>query len=355
MTNASYYEHGGDLYSRPVRLDFSSNLNPLGMPAGVRQVLLRAPELASAYPDPRCRQLSAALAGALGVVEQQLLVTAGASDLIMRLCQALRPRRALVTAPCFSGYERALAAVGAQIVRHTLREEDGFALTESILGCIDEHTDLVILCTPNNPTGLTVPLPLIEQAAQRAQDCGAVLLLDESFLPFTDEPSALPLLERYQNLVIASSFTKIYAIAGLRLGFGLCANSALLERIEQAGPEWAVSTLAQEAGRAALADEDFIPRTRAFVAESRAELSGGLRALGMRVVDGQANYLLFQSGAELLEPLLERGILVRPCARYSGLDANWYRVAVRTPQENRQFLAALGALRASREEDRHDR
>lgn len=355
MRAPGYFDHGGDVFSRPVRLDFSSNLNPLGMPEGVHRVLQRAPELASAYPDPACRRLSAALAEALGVGEQQLLVTAGASDLITRVCQALRPRRALVTAPCFSGYERALAAVGAQLQRHPLREEDGFALTESILERIDSGLELLVLCTPNNPTGLSTPHPLLERIACRAQACGTVLLLDESFLPFTEEPSARGLLERFCNLVIAGSFTKIYAIAGLRLGYGLCADTGLLQRIEQAGPEWAVSSLAQEAGLAALADGEFVSRSRAFVSAARQELAAELRALGLRVVDGQANYLLFQSKVELLVPLLEQGMLIRPCARYSGLDASWYRVAVRAPQENRQLAAAIAALLAAREEDPHER
>ena len=354
MRNTSYYTHGGDVYSAPVRLDFSSNLNPLGMPNAVRSALAHAEELAGAYPDPRCRKLKAALARVLGVSERHVLVTAGASDMIMRVCQAVRPQRALVTAPCFSGYERALEAVGAQVLRHELEEAEDFALTERILSCLDSSVGLALLCTPNNPTGLTIPLALLEQIAQRAQRCGTVLLVDERFLAFAGAPSARSLLERFENLVIVDAFTKIYSLAGLRLGFGLCPDECLLARIECSGPEWAVSALAQQAGCAALEDTGFIAQTRAFVTGARQQLASELRARGLRVIDGEANFLLFQSAVELFEPLLDQGILIRPCARYHGLDESWFRVAVKTPEDNAQLIRALDTVLQQDKEIRHD-
>lgn len=353
----SYFEHGGNTFTRPVRLDFSSNLNPLGMPAAAREALarsLREPErIAAAYPDPHARRLTGALAEALELPERYILCTAGASDMITRTCLALRPRRALVTAPCFAGYERALVGAGCAIMRHRLRASEGFDVTERILEDLEAcyGVQLVILCTPNNPTGRLIDLSLIQRIVKAAAERGAHVLLDETFLGFSGAPSARSLLEGNPNLIIVDALTKLYALAGLRVGFGLCADAQLLARIERAGAEWPITTLAQDVGCAALADAAFPRRTRTFISDERERLAGALRATGAEVVSPHANFILLKSPRELFKPLLDQGILIRPCARYQGLDDTWYRVAVRLPHENDQLVEAVKAIEAIRPVD----
>ncbi len=341
------FEHGGDIYSHPGAVDFSANINPLGMPDAVRAALVGSVDAYAAYPDPSCRELTQAIAEREGLPVDHILCTAGATDFMTRACLALRPRRALVAAPCYAGYEQALSQVGADVRRHALREENGFLVTADLADDLDKGIDLVFVASPNNPTGRTVARPVLTSLLDRARSLGAAVVLDESFIDFTEVPSAASLTDAYPNLLVMKSFTKMYAIAGLRLGYGICAELLLMRRLRAAGQAWAVSTPAQVAGLAALSDPGFARRARAFVGSERERLAGGLAGYGLEVVPGEANYLMFRSPVPLYEALLARGILVRRCENYHGLEGGlWYRVAVRTHEENDLLLVGLGEVLA---------
>ena len=189
------YAHGGDLVTARSRfpgeiLDFSANLNPLGMPEPVRLAARAAVEESVHYPDPLCRALAAGIARRDGTTPGQVLCGNGAADLIFRLAFSRRPGRALVTAPTFAEYECALAAVGCRTERFSLRQEEDFRLGEGFLEAIRPGVDLVFLCEPNNPTGLTTPRPLLERILARCQAAGALLVVDECFGGFLDRPEA---------------------------------------------------------------------------------------------------------------------------------------------------------------------
>ena len=353
------FDHGGDVYTHEGVLDFSASLNPLGMPEAVKEALRVSIDRWDAYPDPECRALTAALARVHGVDEPQVLVTAGATDLMSRVCLALTPRLALVTAPCYSGYEKAFERVGAfseqssasasppapfQLLRHQLREDEGFAFTERILDDIVPGVEMVFLANPNNPTGRTIGPILLERILERCVEAGARLVIDECFIDFTEAESAIPLVEKFPNLIVMRAFTKLFALAGLRLGYGVCADKALMARLREVGQTWAVSTPAQVAGLAALGVEGYPERTREYVARERERLVAALEESGMRVIPSEANYLLFKSPIELYGPLLDRGILIRRCANFEGLDESWFRIAVRTHGENERLVSALGEV-----------
>lgn len=341
--------HGGDWAGYAAEygglpLDFSANVSPLGVPDGVRTAIAAAAAGADRYPDPLCRALGAAIAQREGVPPEWCLCGNGAADLIFRAVLARRPRRALVTAPTFAEYEAALRVVGCQVQAYPLREQNGFCLDEAFLACITPDVDLVFLCEPNNPTGRTTPRPLLLRIAQRCREAGALLVVDECFNDFLDDPAAHTLkgaLGQCPGLLLLKAFTKLYAMAGVRLGYALCADAAFLERMRQAGPPWAVSSLAQAAGQAALKETAYVERVRALTAGERPWLAAGLEALGLRVAPGEANFLLFRCETPLAQPLRQRGILLRSCANYTGLDGTWYRTAVRTRAENERLLQAL--------------
>ncbi len=343
------FGHGGDVFTAqavsggPV-LDFSANLNPLGMPPEVSRAALEAACTQPGYPDPLCRALRAAIARGDGVEEEQVLCGNGAADLIFRLAYALRPRTALLTAPSFSEYAGALEQAGCDVRYHFLDRARSFDPDERLLDGL-EGVQLVILCSPNNPTGRLVPRDLLLRVALRCREAGAVLMVDECFLPLSDRPEGglAPWLEEYPNLVLLRAFTKSYAMAGLRLGYCLCADGELLERMARSGPPWSVSAPAQAAGLAALARPDWPALARAEIAQNRPGLAAGLAELGAEVVPGQANYLLFRlpGVTDLADRLLNRGILIRPCGNYQGLSKDYYRVCVRPEQENGRLLAAM--------------
>ena len=346
--------HGGDWAGYRAEfgydaLDFSANVSPLGLPAGVAAAITNALPTADRYPDPLCRELRAALAGAEGVPADWILCGNGAADLIFRLVLAVRPRRALLPAPTFAEYEAALQTVGCAVQRVFLREENEFAVTEEFIDAVTTETDIVFLCQPNNPTGQVTPPALVERLVRRCAECGAVLVVDECFLDFLpdrDAWTAKQLLRAAPQLIILKAFTKLYAMAGVRLGYALCGDATLLEKMRGAGQPWAVSSLAQAAGLAALQETAYADAVRALIAEQRPRMAAGLRALGLRVMDGQANYLLFRATPDFGEKLRRRGAVVRSCANYPGLDAAWYRTAVRTAEENTRLLPIMGEILA---------
>ena len=341
------FTHGGDwaAYERKygrAALDFSSNVSPLGVPEGVRRAVRAAAERADRYPDPACRALRAAIAAEEDAERAWVLCGAGAADLIWRAVYAAQPRKALVTAPCFGEYEAALRGVSREVRR--CPPDGEFRLGEAFLSAIDGQVDLVFLCQPNNPSGVSINPMLLRRVAARCAETGARLVLDECFTGFLDSPEQYSLageLASYSGLVILKAFTKLYGMAGLRLGYALSADTAFLDAMGRQGPPWSVSTPAQEAGLAALADRSYPEQVRELIRRERPLLARRLSALGLRVIPGEANFLLFRGPEGLKEALERRGILLRCCADFSGLDGSWYRTAVRTREENEALLAAL--------------
>ena len=337
--------HGGDLYTRPVRLDFSANINPYGTPPEVKEALLRSAELLLHYPDPYCRELTAAIGDFEQVPRSHILCGNGAAELIFSYCMALKPRKAMVLSPCFSEYETALHTVGCQVDHYLLYRERNFDLTEDFLPLLRSWDgDVLMLCNPNNPTGRIIDPALLEQIALLCREKGIRLFVDECFLDLTEGGEALSLknrLEQWPHVLLLKAFTKSYGMAGLRLGYCLCADAELLRVMGRAVQPWNVSIPAQKAGVAALKQREFVRRAKECIAEQRQYLLEALEGLGLQPVDSRTNYILFYSVRELKQPLLEKGILIRDCSNYPGLTRGWYRIAVKLPEENRALIGAM--------------
>lgn len=345
-------EHGGDWAGfqgeyGAMPLDFSANVSPLGPPLGVLRAAAEALNGVERYPDPLCRGLRCALAQRLEVPEDWILCGNGAADLIWRLVETLRPRRALLPVPAFSEYAAALGRWGCAVTEYPMAQEHGFRLEEGILEAITPEIDLLLLCQPGNPAGRTIEPGLLRRILERCAACGVRLAVDECFLDFLDRPEAYTLLPALEGnrLILFRAFTKFYGMAGLRLGYCLSAEGALLENMRLGGQPWAVSTPAQAAGIAALEEEEYALALRQLIQTQRPLLSAGLTAAGCRVIPGEANYLLFYHPDPTLDDQLRRrGILIRPCRNYTGLGAGWYRVAVRTEAENQRLLQEIGGI-----------
>lgn len=343
MLYESKNPHGGDRGGRNIKLDFSVNTNPLGPPEAVRRAVVESADLLDQYPDPHCRALVKALSAHEGVAQRHILCGSGAAELIYAYCAAAKPRRALELAPTFSEYASALEAAGCPVERWRLRAEDGFALKEDFLAQLAAGDwDAVFLCNPNNPTGRPIDPALLEEICRLCRRRGVRLFLDECFLDLSEGGQSMKrLLEDVPELFLLRAFTKTYAMAALRLGYCLSADRALLAAMSRAVQPWNVSIPAQLAGAAALGEEGYLERARQLIREERAYLAAELEKSGLAPCPSQANYLLFYSARALREPLLEKGILIRDCSNYQGLGPGWYRVAVRTHEENRALLEAL--------------
>ena len=340
------FEHGGDVWARPGALDFSASLNPLGMPGRAVEALRASVRLFERYPDPHCRELERALAAFERVDSAWVLACAGATDAIGRLCGLRRGGRALVCAPAYLGYEQALVQADMDTVRFVLDEGDDFVVGRSLAVAIDEGIDLVFLASPNNPTGRCLDRDVLLACLERAGEQGALVVLDECFVDLTAQQGSNELLAQFPHLVIVKALTKSFALAGLRVGYALCSDGVLLSRLRASGQPWAVSVPAQVAGVACLSEEGYLERSRHLIARERSRLCDALRGYGLHVLPSDANYLLFQADEELDGRLLAKSILIRSCENFVGLGRGWYRIAVRTPEENDRLIEALDEVMA---------
>lgn len=273
--------HGGDRYGDGIALDFSANVSPLGTPKCVTEAIERSlPELYR-YPDPYCRALVQAIARYEGVPGEFILCGNGASELIYAYCEAVRPGRAMELAPTFSEYSLALQRRGCGVVRFALSQEEKFDLQERFLARLArEKIDALFLCNPNNPTGRLIAGGLLEKILRVCRENNIALFVDECFLSLSDGGTDLtPFLREFPQLFVLKAFTKSFGMAGLRLGYGLSADGALLRKMSAAVPPWNVSALAQAAGVAALGDAEFLERNRAVIRARRRGSKNGCGSL----------------------------------------------------------------------------
>ena len=335
--------HGGDIYQDNITLDFSANTNPLGTPPCVIAAAREALEHADRYPDPYCRALVRAIAEYEGVPASNILCGAGAAELIYAFCAATKPERAAELAPTFSEYSTALALNGCEIRRYALRQGNDFLPDKEFLKFLQtEQPEAVFLCNPNNPTGRLLPTALPEEIAAFCKEKNIRLFLDECFLELSDGRESLKgRLAEFPGLFILKAFTKTYGMAGLRLGYCLSTDAALLGRMAELTPPWNVSSVAQAAGVAALRERAFLDETLALVRAERPRLKAELEALGLWVCPSEANFLLFRGPEDLQLQLRRRGIALRDCTNFPGLGPGWYRAAVRTHRENEKLISVM--------------
>ena len=338
------YLHGGDVYRRPVELDFSINVNPFGMPEAVRQAAMEGVRQSERYPDWAAEKLCRAAAERFQLPVSAVLPGNGAAELIYALTSALRPRRGFVLAPGFMEYEQALAAQKARVYRIPLREEENYQPDVSeILTALDEmgEEDLLFLCNPNNPTGTVLPREQLLLILEKVEQKNGYLTMDECFLPFLLEEEALtlvPWLTSHPRLCILRALTKIYAMPGLRLGLLLSGNEELIHRIRQQLQPWNVSVPAQLAGEKAFSQKDYVEKTKRYIAAERAWLVEEMRSLCEKVFPGSGNFIFFRADPALGSGLLERGILIRDCSSFAGLRKGDYRICVGKHEDNLTVL-----------------
>ncbi len=337
--------HGGDVYAGDIDLDFSANTNPFGLPEGVQTAISACLEVLDRYPDPYCRKLISAIAAHEGVPKEFILCGNGAAELIYSYCEAVQPKTALELAPTFSEYSLALERAGCEVRRHLLREDEGFAVTERLLSDIEKlRPDAVFLCDPNNPTGrLTDPL-LKAELLETCARLGIRLFADECFLDFTGGKSYVGKASSYPNLTVLKAFTKIYGMAGIRLGYVISLDAELLKKMSRTVQPWNVSTIAQEAGTAALRETGYIEKTKRLIEKERPRIAGELSSLRLTVFPSDANFLLLKSDPCLGTELKKRGIALRDCSNYVGLGSGFFRSAVKLPEQNDRLIEAIRGI-----------
>ena len=341
--------HGGDIYKYQIKnkeeiIDFSANINPLGICEGVRAALHEAIYMVHNYPDPNHRKLKQAISEYEDVSKEQIVCGNGAADIIFRLVYSRKPKKALLLAPTFSEYEEALKSIDCEIIYYRLKEENEFEFKENIVKIIDKTFDMVWICNPNNPTGKVASSSILQSILDECEKKDILLVIDECFNDFLDNPEEYSLKNKIDspNLLILKAFTKMYAIPGVRLGYAM-SDPNIIKQIEKTGQAWSVSGIAQHVGCAAVKETAYVQKTRSVIKKERIYLEEELRSIGFKVYSSKANYILFKSyhKIDLMKKLQDYNILIRSCENYNELDETYYRIAVRTEKENKILIDTL--------------
>lgn len=341
------YIHGGDVYGKNVKYDFSININPIGMPESSKEAILKGIKQVEVYPDYNCTNLKKKIAQKKALNENQILIGNGAAEVIFALCQMIRPKNALAVAPCFGEYEKAVKSVGGKMYYNLIFPKDDFIVQESFLLEIQKHIDLVFICNPNNPTGKRIPKKLLELIIERCRETDTYLCVDECFLPFGKEEKEETLLgNNYEKLIVLRAFTKIYGMPGIRLGYAYFGSEKEKQRVSKVLQPWNVSVLAQLAGEAAIEEEEYLKKTWELVKVERAFLKKEMeKGLCKKVYDSDANFLLFEAEKDLAEKFLERKIMIRDCSNFPNLTKGFFRICVGKHEKNLELLRCWKEIR----------
>jgi threonine-phosphate decarboxylase len=328
------------------------------MPETVRTAAEQAISLSVHYPDPEYRVLRETLAerenallldGEISpyILPQHIICGNGAAELMFALAAARKPQKALLAVPSFFEYEQALGILDCEICHYYMKKEDEFSLGEAFLDAVEAGTDVIVLGNPNNPTGRILEKGFLEQLLKLCRRKNILLVLDESFFDFLCEQdqaqtfSGVSKILEYPNLFVLKSFTKMYAMPGLRFGYGICSDIELLKKMRLVMQPWNVSIPAQEAACAAAGELAFARESAHLVSQNRAAVKKDLEQSGYRVFPSGANFLLLEGDEHLKEICLEHGFLIRDCSNFPGLSKGFFRICIRSEEENRELLQVL--------------
>ncbi|NDV22350.1 cobyric acid synthase [Desulfovibrio sp. JC022] len=352
-TEKRKYAHGGNLRQLADRagcpssdiVDFSANINPLGPPAWLQQEVVKALAEVDRYPDPECSELTLAACEKFSVWPTECVAGNGASELISAIARVGGFKRAVIPVPCYVDYERSCKLAGLKTEHIPLDPQRGFAPDfDTLSSFLAAAPALVFLAQPNNPTGTAFDPAELKALARKHPDSRFVI--DESFADFVPGLERLA-GQRPPNVITVVSMTKFYAIPGLRLGLAFGSPEIIME-IKNVLPCWSVNILAQKVGLRCLRDEEYERKTIETTVRLREELVRGiLEVPGIRALPSQANFMLCQvqrvgmDASGLIEHLIKNRVAVRHCDNFDGLDSTYFRIAVRTEEENRVLLDGL--------------
>jgi len=360
--HAPPYPHGGNIYAFarardvvPERvLDFSASINPLGIPRRAIKAYRHTLSRIVHYPEPYAESLTAGLAAYHGLDPGAILVGNGSTQLIFLLSRFLAARRILLVSPLFSEHDTAFRVSGARVERLFLRPPAFTCSLEQMREALTGGYDALVLTNPNSPTGVAMSRGQVEELARLCRRARTRLIVDETFVDWIEEESIKHLAAHNSHVIVLRSLTKFFAVPGLRVGY-LITHPRLVARLRRHLEPWSVNTVAQTVALACLQDREFARRSRAFLAQEREWLFAQLAAgQGLHPFPSRVNFLLVRITARgydapaVVQLLAEKNLLVRDCTNFPGLGRKFFRVAVRTRQENRRLLIALRALFSQR-------
>ena len=345
-------KHGGDLityekYYDGDLIDFRSNINPLGPPKGLYEELIKGFPTLTSYPDIKYRHLKSSIAKYLKCPIENVVVGNGAVDIINNFISMFP--RIVVLLPSFLEYEQRASVYNKEIIRLNYREDFTLDL-ESIKGNI-RTGDLLILGNPNNPTGLRIEKDILIKLYKIIRAKNAYLLLDEAFYEFCPKDyDSIEIFKEYSfaNIGIIRAATKFFGLPGIRLGYG-CISQESIEEYKKVELPWSINALADIAGRYIFKCKNYIEESKAYIERERQFLSRELGNIdGIENFPTHTNYILIKllkwNEEYIFNYFLKRGLLVRKCSSFNGLDDSYIRVAIKNRKDNEKLIEIFKEL-----------
>jgi len=350
-------KHGGYYGKQKDMIDFSVNLNPLGFPETARAFMTEQLQRLEHYPEPHSIEARESLAHRLLLRPEQVIMGNGATELIYLFARAIKAKKVLLLQPTFNEYERAFKQYGADCDYHHLNKEDNFPLDcKALLEEIRVNKpEVVVICNPNNPTGSYIEMEKLEKILLTLNTYSGYLLVDESFAEFEDQPTAISYLDN-PNLFLIRSLTKFYAIAGIRLGYGL-GHESLISQLNAYKEPWTLNAFASHMVPYLLEDSVYQTQTREWYVKEKAYMEEQLQKIAfLNMVPSHANFFLCHTSIpskKLMSLLIEHGIYIRTCEDFIGLKDQYIRLALRSRPENVHLIKTLKSISLDTHQKNH--
>jgi len=353
--------HGGNIYrfieERSIRMDevidFSASINPLGVPESAIRAINENIKYSCHYPDPEARHITQELAMHFDIEPNSIICGNGSTELIYLIARALKPRKVLIPAPTFSEYERACRTAGykLRVASYKLKEKNNFDLDpdDFISSLVTYHLslpcDMAFLCNPNNPTGRLMKKEDVLKIAEAARGLKCYLVVDEAFIDFVPEESVIKEVQNNPYLIVLRSMTKFYALSGMRIGYGIFPQN-ILDTVKKHKEPWTVNTIAQTAGIAALNDAGYKNQTFKIMRNEKKVLEDGFKLLDITYFPSTVNFYLIkhENAQKIISSLRNRGVMIRDCSNFMGLDSSYMRIAVKSNKDNMKLLKELAYI-----------
>ena len=326
-------------------VDFSANINPLGPPPILREKWEQLFEVVSDYPDPKGQQLKKKLAEKEKIQESQILIGNGGAELISLIGRLLAGKKVVIVQPAFSEYEEA-CQINSCTVEYFQLTADQWELNIKALSEKLKDADALFLCNPCNPTGVYYDKSTLIELMKQCQKQHCLFIIDEAFYDFLpDYESIVHCIKEFKHFLIIRSMTKMFAIPGLRLGYVL-ANESIIKQLSAYQPQWSMNALALKAGEWFLECESFMEETRVLIETEREKLFAFYEENGFNVSPSRVNFYLLKdpllkAQMPLFQFLLERGMIPRHTMNFPGLEGEWLRFAIKSPEHNDKLMEAM--------------
>lgn len=326
-----------------VRADL--NMNPLGIPDTVKKAVSESTGLLSSYPDRCCEKLRDAIAAYTGARADNIITGGSSYEFVKLLCEFASPKKAILVTPGSQNYEKLLTLSGCDITYFETPESEDFALDiASFIAKLSEDTDIIFISNPNGTTSQIIDTESLEFIAKICEGNDILMVVDEEYMDFADDiglHTAIPLTEKYENVVVLRNTTKFFAVPGLRLSYMITGNIVLKKTLDISGLPFAISTLAQAAGTAMFGDTEYIERSRELIHTERNLVYSALATgKSIKLYKPSANFILIQllsdkvTAADVVDYCQSRGLYIRSCAGMRGLDNKYIRFCFMNPKQD---------------------